>query len=525
MEPICFPSQGDLLKFFYNATGIIPTKGENILDTEINSKSVHKALTRVAEEEGCNFLENFNQYSEELFSSISSLVLHKKFKDILIKPIVEIFNGYLKLILTEHACLDKKQNIENLIERFMINIAQVCFPAEIYYKYLLDQSYPEAPNLFTWLKDSEKTPLIHAMHWIYSSEEMTYQVFHQLDNDLDQNDKDLLNVKNWLTGNVQLPSTSQIISTFHRAFKNQKIDTKLIDTYTFFLLIARFLTYCKNAMSSTYGISYTSRYVDLFIQAYSAVKRDFFILLEELPLKNINAMSIEEKEFIFSNVFPYSIGIFDKNIIEVQRNFTIKELLELWIPKDQPYHAATVHIHRYLGLTRKTDEIMAPFKVNIGNIFHAYDLIKGKRSDYNVWLNEYKSIGNDEIYPWLKNWVDAVIFYKQKQYSQALENMRKAFKYIRYAAADKMIEFLEFYMILSLLVEDKAGWKDFKKAFKWGVFINQFGGDLKPFYNINNEIDIRNLFEDKLTVVARLENINDLKNLAKLVFHWQYSSI
>jgi hypothetical protein len=41
--------------------------------------------------------------------------------------------------------------------------------------------------------------------------------------------------------------------------------------------------------------------------------------------------------------------------------------------------------------------------------------------------------------------------------------MRKAFKYIRYAAADKMIEFLEFYMILSLLVEDKAGWKDFKK--------------------------------------------------------------
>ena len=89
--------------------------------------------------------------------------------------------SHLKLILTEHACLDKKQNIENLIERFMINIAQACFPAEIYYKYILDKSYPEAPNLFTWLKDSEKTPFIHAMNWIYSSEEMTYQAFHQLD--------------------------------------------------------------------------------------------------------------------------------------------------------------------------------------------------------------------------------------------------------------------------------------------------------------------------------------------------------
>ncbi len=109
MESVGFPSQGDLLKFFYNATGIITAKGEDILDITISSKSVHKALTRVAEEEGWNFLENFNQYSEELFSSISALVLQKKIKDILINPIIEIFNGYLKLILTEHACLDKSR--------------------------------------------------------------------------------------------------------------------------------------------------------------------------------------------------------------------------------------------------------------------------------------------------------------------------------------------------------------------------------------------------------------------------------
>ncbi|MEG2695649.1 MAG: hypothetical protein RR966_14425, partial [Acinetobacter sp.] len=75
----------------------------------------------------------------------------------------------------------------------------------------------------------------------------------------------------------------------------------------------------------------------------------------------------------------------------------------------------------------------------------------------------------------------------------------------------------------SLLVEDKAGWKDFKKAFKWGVFINQFGGDLKPFYNINNEIDIRKLFEEKITQITLFGNVKDLKSLANLVFHWEYS--
>lgn len=57
MKPVAFPSQGDLLKFFYNATGLIPTKGEEILDISIKPKSLHKNLKRLAEEKECNFLE------------------------------------------------------------------------------------------------------------------------------------------------------------------------------------------------------------------------------------------------------------------------------------------------------------------------------------------------------------------------------------------------------------------------------------------------------------------------------------
>ncbi|MQW93031.1 hypothetical protein GHJ48_11630 [Acinetobacter sp. dk771] len=522
MESIGFPSQGELLKFFYNATGIIPTKGEDILDITIKPKSLHKGLTRLAEEKGCNFLENFNQYSEEIFSSLSSLVVEDKFKEIIVNPIVNLFRGYLRITFREHTFLDKKQNIENLIERFIVDIARICFPSEIYYKYLLDDSYPEAPDLLSWLKNSEETPLAHAMTWIYSSEKMSYQIFHQLD-DVDQTDKDLNNVKNWLTGKVQLPSTSQILSTFHRAFKKQKVNTKLADTYTFFLLIARFLTYCSNMLLSTYGDSFRTRYISLFIQAYSAVKRDFFILFGELLLKDLNSMSLEEKEFFLTELFIANEEICHKNLLEMQKNFTTRQLLELWIPKDRPYHSATVHIHRYLGLTGKAEKTMKPLEVNIENMIHAYKIIKGSESNYEVWLAQYNKVNNNVLCPWLKNWVDAILLFKQKEYSQALEKMRNAFETIRYTAADKMIEFLESYMIISLLIEDKGGWKDFKRAFKWGVFMNNFG-DLKPFYVISEETEIRSIFEDKLTVISSFENIRDLKTLAKLVFHFPYSS-
>lgn len=523
MESITFPSQGDLLKFFYNATGIVSKKGEDLLDIDLSAKSRHKALTRIAEEEGCNFLENFNTYSSELFSTLSSLVIEDKFKEILTNPLIAIFKGYLHFVLTESACLDKKHSIENIIERFIVNIAQACFPAETHYKYLINQSYPQPPNLFIWLKDSEKTPFMHAMNWIYDSEEMSYQVFHQLE-DIDQMEKDLINIENWLNGKVFLPNMSQIISTFHRAFRHKKIKQEIVDTYTLFLLISRFLTFCKDRMSSMYGDLYTSRYIDLFIQAYSAVKRDFNIIFDDLMNEKEVALDFKEnKEITLNCIHQYNTSIFEKNYTDVFNSSHPMQLLDISIPKDQPYHAATVHIHRYLGLTGKSEKLLKPFEPNIENLFKAYDLIDGKESNYDLWVTDYKKVQNDEVYPWLKNWVDAVFLFKQKKYDDALDNMHDAFKGIRYSAAKKMVDFLDSYIILSLLAKDKSGWKDFRIAFKWGVFLNQFGGELRPFYQMSDETDIRKLFEDKILTVSLFKDIKDLKTLAKLVLHWQYS--
>lgn len=234
-------------------------------------------------------------------------------------------------------------------------------------------------------------------------------------------------------------------------------------------------------------------------------------------------MSLEEKEFFLTELLIAYDQRCHKNLLEMQEKFTVRQLLELWIPKDKPYHSATVRIHRYLGLTGKAEKIMKPLEENIENMIHGYQLIKGSESNYEVWLEQYNRVNNDSLSPWLKNWVDAVFLFEHKEYSQALENMRSAFETIRYTAANKMIEFLESYMIISLLVDNKRGWKDFKRAFKWGVFMNNFG-DLKPFYLVSEETEIRSIFEEKLIVISKFENIRDLKTLAKLVFHFPYSS-
>ncbi|WP_201573169.1 hypothetical protein [Psychrobacter nivimaris] len=84
-----FPSQGDLLKFIYNATGIIPSKKKFIIDIDVDDKSLHKSLDRLAKEEG-DFLKNSEQYISEFRSAIYGLFTNAMYSGTLYDPLVEL---------------------------------------------------------------------------------------------------------------------------------------------------------------------------------------------------------------------------------------------------------------------------------------------------------------------------------------------------------------------------------------------------------------------------------------------------
>ena len=65
-----FPSQGDLIKFTYDALGVIPSKSEQILDLKVENKSFQKSLQRFAKEEGSSFLENFDLHMALLHKAV-----------------------------------------------------------------------------------------------------------------------------------------------------------------------------------------------------------------------------------------------------------------------------------------------------------------------------------------------------------------------------------------------------------------------------------------------------------------------
>ena len=111
-----FPSQGDLIKFTYNALGIIPSKSEQILDLKVENKSLQKSLQRLAKEkDSSNYLENSSIHVQALNCAVSDLLPSYQFHNSLLDTLKEFFQCYLTTVLQDHTYLEKEKSFEFII--------------------------------------------------------------------------------------------------------------------------------------------------------------------------------------------------------------------------------------------------------------------------------------------------------------------------------------------------------------------------------------------------------------------------
>lgn len=549
-----FPSQGDLLKFVYNATGIVPSGNQPIVDSSITNKT----LGTLAKEEG-RFLENFRTHVNELRIAVHGLFANVMYSDTLYDPIVDAFQIYTQTILTDHTYLEKKESLLYLIHNIFLQRATISiFKYQQYYSAFLDASL-SPKSKFWFLEYQNTTPLASVMNWIYDCENKSLEVFHDTSESsahecIDQIDKDLANVRNWLSGTVKLPPFSNILDVFNRAFKAHKIDDDKKDRYIFFLFIARFATYCLNSLVESYSEEEIAHILNRLEFYLGLIAKDYEHLCSIIDAHRTTRLTDAESSMGESYTKMQNVDFFLDKSMEYQ-DFTAHHLNNIQAeyikassidtkPQGESIHDIHQDILKELSNTSPStapykfiikffqDSLVPPnhegYTENIKNCIYAYDVMKQKY-DYQQWLNEYYEVGNDEVYPWLVHWIDGMKSFYNKEFAVSLSSMKKAFDTIRYSAGDRQIKFIEDYMLVALAQPNKSGnlqgWKDFKIAFKWGVFMNNFDA-FPEFYSGISDEELKLIFKDKKQSYKLFSDSSfDSKVLAKLIFHWKYDSL
>lgn len=550
-----FPSQGDLLKFIYNATGIIPSKKQFIIDIDMDDKSLHKSLNRLAKEEG-DFLKNSEQHISELRSAIHSLFTNAMYSDTLYDPLVELFQIYTQTVLTNHTYLGKKKSLFFLINNVFLQRATISiFKYEHYYSAFLDASI--SPNKTFWyLEYKNATPLASVINWIYNCENKIQKDFHntfceKCGGNIDQIDKDLVNVNNWVSGTVKLPTFSSILDVFDRAFKFHNIDDDRRQKYIFFLLIARFASYCLKSLYENYKEEDASDILKKLRDYLNLINKDYNQVCAVIEAKRDSRLTGIEKDIGESWTKIQNTDLFLDKSEESQRNIAhtlskiqqkysekslknshmyTKSLGEIYQEELERWYTNSTAPDKFIirffqdTLTPFNDEI---YTKNIENCIYSYDVMKEKY-DYQKWLNEYYEVGNNKVYPWLVHWVDGMRFFYQRDFDASIREMQQAFNTIRYSAGSSQIKFIEDYMLVALAQPNKngnvQGWKDFKIAFKWGVFMNHFDA-FPEFYSDKSNKELKTMFEkNKKAFISFPLNSMNTGLLAKLLFHWKYDT-
>lgn len=537
-----FPSQGDLIKFIYDAFGIIPSKSEQILDLKIENKSLQKSLQRFAKENGSNFLENFDLHMQALHSAIADLFPTWHFQHSILDTLKDLFQCYLGAVLENHTYLNKQDSFEFIIQttilpRLPISILKY---KESYADFFKDV---HAPQDFYWFLDTNnQTALSNIMQWIYTSENLDQNNFHSLKQSLlttsesDQQEKDLWNVDNWLK-NKNLPAFSMLKATFDRAFKSHTIPKERQDSYIFFLLIARFCTYCSQQIKKHYGTSFLQTISEKLRSYLDAIYKDFHIFYND----EMKAIMNEQKNIMASD--PYSIEnninieerihflvfqLFQKNCLQsgeelalhVERVGHTNDLPDFYDHSPANFNLITLKDGFQYLQSQATPQY---FFANIENYHHGYVDVLNQNIEFDSWLKQYRSCQNNIVYPWLEQWVRGVIAFKKNQYLEALEFIDNAFETIRYSAGKHQERFLEDYLLISLATP--KAYKSFKQAYKWGTFMNHFGG-LNKLFNLTTDEDIKKFYKAKkadFNAFEKKKDGMDMTTLAKLVFHWQYN--
>ncbi|WP_293745526.1 hypothetical protein [uncultured Acinetobacter sp.] len=536
-----FPSQGDLIKFAYDALGIIPSKSEQILDLKIENKSLQRNLQRFAKEQGSNFLENFDQHISALHIAIADLLPSWHLQYTILNTFKDLFQCYVGAVLEDHTYLNKQGSFEfilqtTILQRLPISIIKY---KEVYIDFFKDTYAPQ--DFYWFLESEEQTPLSYIMQWIYKSENLPYKNFHQLDvnilevSDYEEQDKDLENTKNWLN-NKSLPAFNDLKAVFERAFESHHVPQKRRENYLFFLLIARFCNYCIKQIKKNYGDSILQS-ISIKLKAYlEAIYKDFHLFYNH-EKKSIIAKKKED------TTYDHSIPESKKNG-DVIINFAGFELFSmncLQSGKDLALHVQRVgHTNdlpdfddsfpanfnlitlkdcfNYLQSKANPKDFLA----NIENYHHGYFEVLNKKMDFDDWFKEYKTCQNDIVYPWLEKWIRGVIAFKKNHYQEAMDFMDSAFETIRYSAGKHQERFLEDYLLVSLA--NPKAYKSFKQAYKWGTFMNHFGG-LRTLFNLENDEDIKQFYQEKkvgFKAFEAMKNGMDMRTLSKLVFHWSY---
>lgn len=490
-----FPTIGELIQFAYETAGVLPRK-RGVTDDfdETEKKSLQKALSRLAEEEG-DINKNIQDLLLKLVSLLEKYVPSVRVNSVISNTLMELLEVYQAFVKDDGTYLDKQGTIQWLITEFIIGRLAISIKKNTL-KFNVTGDEFSIPSGWWYLPtiESEKIvyPLEKVLRWIYEEEGLSQRKFHCPDESnaetSTEQEQNLNNAKNWIKAKNNLPSLPALLWNIDYSmalnYKNKGSDSKLninsrsAEEYYVALFIARVSTFVFKEIFKRYGISFVGEICEQFERQYSDFSEELLGFerittyhLKSKPFSNsyVDYVWFNETDAFFADyastqhrLTQFLTQKTHDERLEIFQNPSKVEELTLYFGKF-PVQSIAAQYNR-----KKKHEVPPNF---IECLFEGLDLKKNHNTSIEEIENFSESLnvlGIQSLLPWLAPWIKGAYHYRREEYDLAFPFFKEAFDSAKYCAGHQQYKLVNQYVELAAK-NDKR--REFNRAVSWAHYI------------------------------------------------------
>ena len=285
-EEIGFPTRGELIRFAFRFSGVLPEKMDATLPRGATRNSERRAIDRLAKDDG-----KLEENAERLMRTLSALVRehvdHTPMYAALGDVVVGLMDDYQQLLSTEGTFLSKRETVRWLIrDRWVPHVATML--AKSLVQWHPSVVLPLRPASDCWfLPDFDDAgvvwPMRKALAWLYDTAGVSQTQFHNPDCDYNDSGTDLQrqleNAQNWTRGR-SLPSAPALRHNLQQALTQRPSPLPRLqepwkhECVQSVLFLARASTAIWQAIVTEHGVEFAHQVRDLFLRQWRLLKTE-----------------------------------------------------------------------------------------------------------------------------------------------------------------------------------------------------------------------------------------------------------
>lgn len=489
-----FPTLGELVKFAFDATGVLPRKrGEDDGLNDTDKKRIQKQLQRLTDEEG-SLTDRCGELIRNLAYLTAGAIPNAKANLAFGEGVMDLFEVYNAVIRDEGTYLNKKDSIlwfcrVHATPRLALSIQKHAFRFN-----LASEGFAIPPDLNWYLPtvngDEIIWPIKKAMSWVYEASGVSRTHFHypgkSANADHAELQQNLENASDWFKGE-RLPSWPSLFWNFARSFEHLKShsDTayqrqfpeKLRESVFLVLFLSRLSTYICNLIKEAYGTVVLERLITQFTQHRDWLSADLesfaaetttYIQRYSAPPVAIETIWMEfserywtwfrDRRVDLAKTLDYLLHENDYNPLAAD---TVAELIQRYGEYSVRTALEQLEICREFA-------IPSGFAQRLGEGFELKQNPECSDEDIDRYLQELQQDGLTSHLNWMERWLRAVVRYRNGDYESAFYHMEYAFEQAKYRAGRNQ------YLLVNQCIELAAKtdrWKSFKKGVEWAQYL------------------------------------------------------